>query len=359
MSCFSLAELAERGLAVYCLISCSVLAFSQEPRSASPLVFPGAVGFGVQAPAGTDGQVLRVPNLNNDGPGSLRAALHVSGPRLIVFEVGGIIDLEEEALRIDEPFLTIAGQTAPSPGITVIQGSLYAHTHDILVQHVRIRPGDAGHRQATDSFTPHGFRAFQGAYNVVIDHCSFSWAIEETCSASGPPVKPGVQVSEKYQQASGRFKGWPDRPDDLAPKNVTFSNNIFAEALFESTMSKGTHSHGSLIGDGCLDAAIIGNLYAHNDLRNPYFKRNTSGVIVNNLLYNTNTVATNIGDDGRWHDAPFEGEPARLSIVGITLIYGPSTMVSMSIGFHPWGELVRRPLPNHQQPGGSGRISAG
>lgn len=341
---FFLVGSAGRCLAVCYLLTCLAVASGQDLPSASPSVFSGAVGFGVQTPAGTDGQVLRITNLNSHGPGSLRDALQTAGPRLVVFEVGGIIDLQEEPLQIHEPFLTIAGQTAPSPGITLIKGSVFAHTHDILIQHIRVRPGDAGHRQATDSFTPHGFRAFQGAYNVIIDHCSFSWAIEETCSASGPPVRPGGQVSEKYRQATGRFKGWPDRPEDLAPKNVTFSHNIFAEALFQSTMSKGTHSHGSLIGDGCLDVAIIGNLYAHNDLRNPYFKRNTSGAIVNNLLYNTNTVAMNIGHDGRWEDAPFEGEPARLSVVGNVLIYGPSTMVVMPVGFHPWGELVRRPL---------------
>ncbi len=319
--------------------------WSQGVPATPQAVFPGAIGFGVETPAGTDGQVVRVTNLNNHGPGSLRAAIATPGPRLVVFEVGGIIDLEEEPLRIDEPYLTIAGQTAPAPGITLIKGSLYAHTHDLLIQHLRIRPGDAGHRPATDRFIPHGFRAFIGAHNVIVDHCSLSWAIEETCSASGPAVKPGAHISEKYQQNAGRFTGWPDRPEDLAPKNVTFSHNILAEGLFHSTMSKGPHSHGSLIGDGCQDIAIIGNLYAHNDLRNPYFKRHTSGVIVNNLLYNTNTVAMNIGHDGRWDNAPFEGEPARLGIVGNMLIYGPSTMQIMPVGFHPWGELVRRPLP--------------
>lgn len=174
---FSFAERGRHGLAACCLITIPVMALSQEPRSASLMVFPGAVGFGVQTPAGTDGQVLRITNLKNSGPGSLRDALQVSRLRLIVFEVGGIIDLEEEALRIDELFLTIAGQTAPSQGITLIKGSLYAHPHNILVQHVRVRLGDAGHRQATDSFTPHGFRAFKGACNVVIDHCSFSWTV--------------------------------------------------------------------------------------------------------------------------------------------------------------------------------------
>lgn len=326
---------------------------SQDDTQPQARVFPGAVGFGVETPAGTDGRVIRVTNLESRGPGSLRAAIETEGPRLVVFDVGGVIDLGEDPLRINRPFLTIAGQTAPSPGITIIKGSVYAYTNDILIQHIRIRPGDAGRKAPDWGFTPHGFRAFDASYNVVIDHCSISWAIEETCSVSGYRVKDGAVISPESLQREGRFAGWPDRAEDMGPKNVTFSNNIFSEGLLRSLMSKGVHSHGSLIKDGCRNVALIGNLYAHNDLRNPYFKRHTTGAIVNNLIYNANSAAMNIGCDGRWGDAPFEGEPATLSIAGNVLIYGPSTLDEISWDYfdHFDGsdqgtmKKLRRPLP--------------
>ncbi len=87
-------------------------------------VFPGAVGFGTDSPAGRGGKIIRVTTLEAKGPGSLREAIEATGPRIVVFEVGGIIDLAKGSMTIREPFITIAGQTAPSPGITIIRGSL-------------------------------------------------------------------------------------------------------------------------------------------------------------------------------------------------------------------------------------------
>src|SRR5215831_15915515 len=79
--------------------------------------FPGAVGWGADTPGGRGGKIIRVTNLNADGPGSLKAAIEEKGPRIVVFEVGGVIDLHRSVLKVREPYLTIAGQTAPSPGI--------------------------------------------------------------------------------------------------------------------------------------------------------------------------------------------------------------------------------------------------
>src|SRR5262245_33251441 len=104
------------------------------PLTAAQPVFPGAQGFGIETPAGRGGKVLRVTNLNSEGPGSLRAAIETKGPRIIVFEVAGVIDLNRKPLVISEPFLTIAGQTAPSPGITIIRAGIDIGTHDILLQ---------------------------------------------------------------------------------------------------------------------------------------------------------------------------------------------------------------------------------
>jgi len=93
---------------------------------------------------GLGGYVVRVTTLENEGPGSLRAALSSGGARVAVFEVGGVIDLGRKTLKITEPFVTVAGETAPSPGITLIRGAVTVQTHDVVVRHLRIRPGDAG-----------------------------------------------------------------------------------------------------------------------------------------------------------------------------------------------------------------------
>src|SRR5215470_4024198 len=114
------------------------------PLIAAQPVFPGAQGFGIETPAGRGGRILRVTNLNSEGPGSLRAAIETKGPRIVVFEVAGVIDLNMKPLTISEPFITIAGQTAPTPGITIVRAGIDIATHDILLQHIRVRMGDAG-----------------------------------------------------------------------------------------------------------------------------------------------------------------------------------------------------------------------
>src|SRR5688572_20303646 len=93
-------------------------------QAAAQAAFPGATGWAASTPGGRGGAVIRVTSLAADGPGSLKAALEQRGPRIIVFEVGGIIDLGLSTITIDQPFLTIAGQTAPSPGITIIRGGI-------------------------------------------------------------------------------------------------------------------------------------------------------------------------------------------------------------------------------------------
>ena len=100
-------------------------------------VFP----FGIGTTGGLGGQVIRVTNLEKEGPGSLREALDTKGPRIIVFEVGGVINLGWSGIAVREPFLTIAGQTAPSPGITLIKGGIVIRTHDVIFRHCIIAEG--------------------------------------------------------------------------------------------------------------------------------------------------------------------------------------------------------------------------
>jgi len=108
------------------------------------LAFPGAAGAAATTPGGRGGEIVRVTTLAPNGPGSFLEAVSRKGPRIVVFEVGGVIDLGEYTVRITEPFLTIAGQTAPTPGITLIRGGIDIATHDVVVRHIRVRPGDGG-----------------------------------------------------------------------------------------------------------------------------------------------------------------------------------------------------------------------
>jgi len=231
--------------------------------------FPGAQGWAAHTPGGRGGQILRVTTLNPTGPGSLGAALAAEGPRIVVFEVGGVIDLGAAEVLIEQPFLTIAGQTAPMPGITLIRGGLVIGTHDVVVRHIRIRPGEAGMAKMAgvdfDAITTR-----RGARDVIVDHCSLTWSTDENLSASSTRFL-GESEAEWMANASRR---------------ITFSNNILAEGLANATHGKGEHSKGSLIHDHVNDVLIVGNLYAHNYERNPMFKGGARGQVINNLIYN-------------------------------------------------------------------------
>ncbi|HZW15762.1 MAG TPA: pectate lyase [Brevundimonas sp.] len=276
------------------------------PAEAALPAFPGALGWASRTPGGRGGQIIRVTNLNSEGPGSLRAAIEAEGPRIVVFEVGGVIDLGKKTLKLQNPFITIAGQTAPSPGVTLIRGGLDITAHDVIVQHIRIRPGSAGGEWMSgwdeDSI------ATVGAYNVIIDHCSLTWATDENLSASGPRFTGSTP--EEWRQGTSHA--------------ITFSNNLIGESLAYSTHSKGEHSKGSLIHDNVTELLIVGNLYAHNYERSPLFKGGVHGVIVNNLIYNPGPRAIhyNLAPE-EWGDVPFE--VGKMTVVGNVLRAGPST----------------------------------
>ena len=242
-------------------------ALAASAPTGSAIAFPGAVGYAAHTAGGRGGQIIRVTTLAPDGPGSLVAALETKGPRVIVFEVGGVIDLQMRELKITEPFLTVAGQTAPSPGITLIRTGFDILTHDVILQHIRIRTGSGGNAR-TGRWDPDAISTVD-AYNIIVDHCSLTWAIDENLSASGP-----------------RFTGAnPDEWRKTVSHSITFSNNLIAEGLAHSTHPKGEHSKGSLIHDNVNDILIIGNLYAHNYERNPLFKGGVRGMVINNLIY--------------------------------------------------------------------------
>lgn len=276
------------------------------PAPLGAQAFPGAVGWAAQTPGGRGGAIVRVTNLNANGPGSLRAALERSGPRIIVFEVGGIIDLGLTTVTIDEPFLTIAGQTAPSPGITLIRGGVDVRTHDVVIRHIRIRPGVSG--QARRSGWEVDGLSTVAAHNVIVDHCTITWALDENLSASGPRFA-GNSV-EEWRRGTSR--------------DITFSYNLLAEGIADASHPKGEHSKGSLIHDNATGILIYRNVYAHNYERSPMLKGGVHAAVVNNLIFDPGAQAIHYNlMDLEWGDHPHQlGE---LSAVGNVLRGGLST----------------------------------
>jgi pectate lyase len=275
--------------------------------------FPGAEGWAASTPGGRGGQVLRVTTLAADGPGSLVEALRTKGPRIIVFEVGGVIDLgsltapRNTSVAIRDPFLTIAGQTAPSPGITLIRGGLSIETHDVVIQHIRVRPGTGGYAKKI-GWEPDSMSTQGGGVNVIIDQCSFSWSVDENLSVSGKAFE-GATADEWRKNTAHR---------------VTFSNNIIAEGLSHATHASGEHSKGSLVMDNASDILITRNLYADCSQRHPLAKGGTRVAIVNNFIFNPGAQAVGY----RLPEILWRGrklEDGRMDLVGNVMRAGGDT----------------------------------
>ena len=233
----------------------------------APLAFPGAVGSAATTPGGRGGKIIRVTTLAPDGPGSFKAAVEAKGPRIVVFEVGGVIDMGRTTLTITEPFLTIAGQTAPGPGITLIRTGIDVKTHDVVMRHLRVYTGVDGQPKRSgweaDAFST------VAAHDVIVDHCTFLWAIDENMSASGPRFA-GKDVAEWRKNTS---------------HDITFSNNLAAEGLADASHPKGEHSKGSLVHDNTTGILFYRNIWAHNVERSPLVKGGAQAALVNNLIY--------------------------------------------------------------------------
>lgn len=267
-------------------------------------VIPGMGGFGIETPAGRGGTVYRVTNLNATGAGSLKACIDATGPRVCVFEISGTITLTSDlAIRNDK--ITIAGQTAPSPGILLRGAAIRIQASDVLIQHLRIRVGDdktGPTPENRDALKIEGTTA-KPVRNVVVDHCSFSWAIDETVSVWG------------------------------AYDNIILSNNIYSEALNQSLHPNGAHGFGVILGPSAgSSVTMFGNLFAHIVERNP-LSRSSELVFVNNIVYDRSTM-----------DVDIQGE--NNSIVKGTLLHnlfirGPSySRDTTPIRIHTGGSLA-------------------
>lgn len=218
--------------------------------------FPGAEGFGADTPGGRGGRVIVVTNLNDSGPGSFREACETKGPRTIVFRVGGYIRLKKR-LRVTEPFVTIAGQSAPGSGICLRDAVFAIDTHDVVVRFIRVRVGPSLNEDidAQNCLEAHG----EHCYNVVIDHCSFSWSLDENVGIT-----------------SGAH-------------DVTFSYNIVSEALrqpFTATKigKERSHSMGMILGSNPDRCSVHHNLLAHCNSRMPRIQGGTHD-FANNVIY--------------------------------------------------------------------------
>jgi len=231
-----------------------------QPRTEVVRAFPTAAGFGAKAKGGRGGTVIEVTNLDDRGEGSLRAAVEQDGPRTVVFRVGGTI-MVESPIRIRDPYITIAGQTAPGGGILLrnhpanMEPPLTVETHDVVIRHLRLRPGPSGRPSCcVDAL---GLRA--GTRDVIVDHVSLSWGVDELLGAS--------------ENASDFTVQW----------------SLLGEALKRSNHKKDRrHSRGLLVStQRGGNVSIHHNLFAHNDGRNPEVALNYGVAdIVNNVLYN-------------------------------------------------------------------------
>lgn len=287
------------------------------------LLWPAQLPGWTETRGGRGGTTIEVTTLAASGPGSLAAALATAGPRTIVFNVAGTIDLAGTTLTVTQPYLTIAGETAPSPGITLIKGGLAIQSHNTIIRHIRIRPGEAGFAKQSgwevDGIT------IGRAYDVILDHVSASWATDETLSANGGGFY-GTSVSDWRNNQSHR---------------VTFYRCIIGEALNNSTHSKGGHSMGTLVGNNARDIALIGNLYISNMYRNPLFTGGSRGAIINNFIYNPGARGINIGlSPDEWENRAWQ--KIDVSVVGNVVRRGPSSRGEMMPLMLGWTSTISR-----------------
>ena len=223
------------------------------PKADIP-AFPGAEGGAKFSFGGRGGKVIVVTNLNDSGPGSFREACEQGGARIVVFNVAGIIRLTTPVV-IRAPYITIAGQTAPGDGVCIAGESVWMDTHDVVIRHMRFRRGETwvGRRDDALGGDPVG--------NVIIDHVSASWGLDENLS-----------IYRRMYESEGVRRRY-------STVNITIQNSISSQAL-----DTYAHSFGSTLGG--VNSTFMRNLYANNAGRNPSVGASGAFNFINNVVYN-------------------------------------------------------------------------
>ncbi|HVV28463.1 MAG TPA: hypothetical protein VHC40_10920 [Rhizomicrobium sp.] len=260
------------------MVSAFIAAAAAAPIMAGAVTHGGAV---------SGSAVVHVTSLEDSGPGTLRDAVRMAGPKVIVFDVGGVIHLASD-LKVSIPSTTIAGQTAPAL-VTLTGGSLRLSASDLVVQHIAVRPGPADSAEVNgnrDSMTIGGGKRL--LRNIRVENVSLTWSVDEDADVAGNT------------------------------QNVTVRNSIIGEALRNAGHPKGRHSMGMLINKDNQGVAVTGNLFVGNMFRNPVIARGSSAFVGYNL------IADPAENGIHFYDAP---APTTLmaSIVGNIVVAGKDT----------------------------------
>jgi hypothetical protein len=237
------------------------------PQAAVP-AFPGAEGAGRFSFGGRGGRVFVVTNLADEGTGTFREACEAAGPRVVVFNTAGLIRLKSP-IHVVAPYITIAGQTAPGDGVCVAGYSTMIDTHDVVIRYMRFRRG------ATNLFDRDDCLGGNPIGNIIVDHCSASWGLDENLSM--------------YRHVYHSKKGGEDLK--LPTINITLQWCVSSEAL-----NTYNHSFGGTWG-GC-NSSFHHNLFACNTGRNPSIGMSYDFNYINNVLFNWRHRTVDGGDQG-------------------------------------------------------------